>query len=153
MKAKYPITFTIRKRLEELASELPQVPHFVINAQGQYELQKMSRTKHVTGQELLNNDSKTIVNGEYVSDLQNYLQKGYAVRMMNHKVNIMTEYGKYETVGAVEYCRRVNELSATIEKIKSEYKPPTRWNRFVEWVKSLFKPKKEIKLEIASPFN
>ena len=138
MKAKYPITFEIRKRLEELASQLPQVPHFVINSQGQYELQKMARTKLISGQEILDKNNKTIINGEYVSDLQNYLQQGYAVRMMNHKVNIMSEYGKYETAGAMEYIRRVKELSATIEKIKSEYKPPTRWEQFVTWIKSLF---------------
>ncbi len=136
MKAKYSIDFKTRKRLEELAAELPQVPHFVINSSGQYELQKMSRTKMVSGQELLNQDSKTIVNGEYVSDLSNYLQKGYDVRMMNHKVNIMSEYGKYETAGVVEYIRRVNELHITIQQIKAEHKEPTRWEKFVAWLKS-----------------
>ncbi len=141
MKAKYPITFPIRKTLEALATDLPQVPHFVINSQGQYELQKMTRTKMVSGQELLNKDSKTIVNGEYVSDLQNYLQQGYAVRMMNHKVNIMSEYGKFETAGAIEYCRRVKELAATLEKIKAEHKAPTSWEKLRAWVKAfVFNP-------------
>ena len=136
MKAKYKITFDVEKRLKELAVELPEVPHFVINSSGQYELQKMTRSKMVSGQELLDKDSKTIVNGEYVSDLSNYLQQGYQVRMMNHIVNLRNEYGKYETAGVVEYMRRVNELHITIQQIKAEYKEPTRWEKFVAWLKS-----------------
>jgi hypothetical protein len=117
MKAKYKITPQINKRLQELADELPQVPHFILTPNGKYTPKQQTKTKRLYGQELMDSGQK-VVNGEYVSDLHSYLSKKKEVRMMNHIVNMRKEYGLYETAGVVVYMERVRALHAQLEALK-----------------------------------
>ena len=122
MKQTHPISNEKNRELNELALRLPQVPMFITTANGQYALQKTKITSLVSGQAILDKDSKAYIGDQYVQPHLNYIAKNEQVRLMNHKVYLKEAYKIEKEIGVGKYIEYVQQLHADITSTRATVK-------------------------------
>ncbi len=99
----HKFTFEIRVLIHKLSTELPPVPFFIMN-NGKAVIQLCTKVKYL----------KTEHSKEHEGKLVNHFQKGKETRMMNHKVNLNSQYQRYGEQGINDYVAYVKDLNAQL---------------------------------------
>lgn len=110
-----PLTFEVRKRLESIAKELPQMP-MVKN--GKVIIHKTARK--VTGQELIDKKVFKAQDGTAIDANESYIERGSKVQWTNHKLQLFKNYQENGEDGVQMYLRMVEHFKKLVNEKKQQ---------------------------------
>jgi len=124
-KTKNKITFEVRKKIHNLATDLPQVPFFIPGKNG-HVVQRIATGKRISGADLVGSEFAK-KEGDKFNPTGIYIQTGSQTRMMNHKVNLNKVYqddGEAGVEGYAAYVYEAYEMISKTQQLKAEQLPP-----------------------------